>query len=58
MPDIRSLWREVASTCNEILILNYMINETKDRKEKFYLINQLAERFRDNAVPPGDVRGI
>mgnify|MGYP001142986611 FL=1 len=37
---------EVASTCNEILILNYMINETKDRKEKFYLINQLAERFR------------
>lgn len=23
-----------------------MINETKDRKEKFYLINQLAERFR------------
>ncbi len=37
---------EVASTCNEILLLNYMINEAKDRKEKFYLVNQLAERFR------------
>ncbi len=23
-----------------------MINEANDRKEKFYLINQLAERFR------------
>ena len=23
-----------------------MINEAKDRKEKFYLVNQLAERFR------------
>ena len=37
---------EVASTCNEILLLNYMITEAKDRKEKFYLVNQLAERFR------------
>ena len=37
---------EVASTCNEILVLNYMISETKDRDEKFYLVNQLAERFR------------
>ncbi len=30
---------EVASTCNEILLLNYMINEAKDRKEKFYMIH-------------------
>ena len=36
----------VASTWNEILLLNYMINEAKDRKGKFYLVNQLAERFR------------
>ena len=49
---------EVASTYNEILVLNYMINETNDRKEDFYLINQLAERFRTTLFLPGDVRGI
>lgn len=37
---------EVASTCNEVLFLNYMIGHAESKEEKFYLINQFLERFR------------
>src|SRR5690625_2791781 len=37
---------EVASTANEALLLDYMINNTKDKKERVYLINHYLESFR------------
>ncbi len=37
---------EVASTCNEALLMDYLLKETKDKKEKAYLINYFLEQFR------------
>lgn len=37
---------EVASTCNEALLMEYLLNKTKDRKERAYLINYFLEQFR------------
>ncbi|WP_226037646.1 oligoendopeptidase F [Aquibacillus saliphilus] len=37
---------EVASTCNEALLNEYMINNTKDKKEKLFLLNHFLEGFR------------
>ena len=37
---------EVASTCNEALLVNYLIDNSADRKEKMYLINYFLEQFR------------
>lgn len=37
---------EVASTVNEALLMDYMINNAKDRSEKMYLINYFMEQFR------------
>ncbi|MDL4842932.1 oligoendopeptidase F [Aquibacillus rhizosphaerae] len=37
---------EVASTCNEALLNEYMINQTTDEKEKLFLINNFLEGFR------------
>lgn len=37
---------EVASTCNEALLMNYLLNHTDDRKKKAYLINYFLEQFR------------
>jgi oligoendopeptidase F len=37
---------EVASTCNESLLIDYMIKHTKDKKEKAYLINHFLEKFK------------
>jgi oligoendopeptidase F len=37
---------EVASTVNEALLLNYLLQQTADPKEKQYLINQWLEQFR------------
>jgi len=37
---------EVASTCNEVLLINYLMNNTEDKKEKAYYINHLLEQFR------------
>lgn len=37
---------EVASTCNEALLVNYLISSSSDRKEKMYLINYFLEQFR------------
>lgn len=37
---------EVASTCNEALLMAHLIANSKDKKEKAYLINYHLEQFR------------
>lgn len=37
---------EVASTVNESLLIDYMINKAKNDQEKMYLINHYLEQFR------------
>lgn len=37
---------EVASTCNEALLIRYLMERTGDRKELLYLINHFLESFR------------
>lgn len=37
---------EVASTCNEALLMEYLLKKTTDKKEKAYLINYFLEQFR------------
>ncbi len=37
---------EVASTCNEALLIRHLMEKTKDPKEKKYLINHFLESFR------------
>ena len=37
---------EVASTCNEVLLMKYLLAKTTDKKERAYLINYFLEQFR------------
>lgn len=37
---------EVASTCNEALLMQYLLKNTEDKREKAYLINYFLEQFR------------
>ncbi len=37
---------EVASTCNEALLIHYLLEKTEDEKEKAYLINYFLEQFK------------
>lgn len=37
---------EVASTANEALLLDYMLNNVKNKNEKLYLLNHYLESFR------------
>jgi oligoendopeptidase F len=37
---------EVASTVNESLLMRYMLENTRDKKEKAYLLNHYLEEFR------------
>lgn len=37
---------EVASTVNEALLMEYLLNTTNDKKQKLYLINYFMEQFR------------
>lgn len=37
---------EVASTCNEALLMEYLLDRTTDRKERAYLVNYFLEQFR------------
>lgn len=37
---------EVASTCNEILLFNYLMKKTDDPAEKKYLLNQYLDMFK------------
>ncbi|MBR4659396.1 MAG: oligoendopeptidase F [Clostridia bacterium] len=37
---------EIASTCNEVLLVRYLLNNTTDKRERAYLINHFLESFR------------
>ena len=37
---------EVASTCNEVLLMEYLLNKTTDRRERAYLINHFLDSFK------------
>ena len=37
---------EVASTCNEALLMQYLLKNTEDKKQRAYLINDFLEQFR------------
>ena len=37
---------EVASTCNEALLMEYLLGKTVDKKERAYLINHFLEQFK------------
>ena len=37
---------EVASTCNEALLMEYLLSKTTDKKERMYLINHFLEQFK------------
>ncbi len=37
---------EVASTCNEALLMQYLLKKTTDKRERAYLINHFLEQFR------------
>ena len=37
---------EVASTCNEVLLMRYLLNRTTDKKERAYLINHFLDSFK------------
>ena len=37
---------EVASTCNEALLMEYLLKNTENKKEKMYLINYFLEQFK------------
>lgn len=37
---------EVASTCNEALLMNYLLKHTTDKKKKAYLLNHFLDQFR------------
>ncbi len=37
---------EVASTCNEALLIRYLLEKAEDKKERAYLLNHFLESFR------------
>lgn len=37
---------EVASTCNEVLLMKYLLSTTEDKNKRAYLINYFLEQFR------------
>ena len=37
---------EVASTCNEILLIRYLLDRTNDPKQRAYLINHFLDQFK------------
>ena len=37
---------EVASTCNEALLMEHLLSKTADKKERAYLINHFLEQFK------------
>ena len=37
---------EVASTCNEILLMRYLLGKTEDKKQRAYLINHFLDSFK------------
>ena len=37
---------EVASTCNEVLLMRHLLGKTRDKKERTYLINHFLDQFK------------
>jgi len=37
---------EVASTCNEALLINFLLDHAKEKQEKMFLLNHFMEQFR------------
>ena len=37
---------EVASTCNEVLLMRYLLSRTTDKRERAYLINHFLDQFK------------
>ncbi|MBQ0038014.1 MAG: oligoendopeptidase F [Clostridiales bacterium] len=37
---------EVASTCNEVLLMRHLLEKTTDKKERAYLINHFLDQFK------------
>lgn len=37
---------EVASTCNEVLLMEYLLKNTTDKKERAYLLNHYLDNFK------------
>lgn len=37
---------EVASTCNEVLLMRHLLSKTTDRRERAYLINHFLDQFK------------
>ncbi len=37
---------EVASTCNEVLLMRHLLNKTEDKKQRAYLINHFLDQFK------------
>ena len=37
---------EVASTCNEVLLMRYLLKHTENKKQKAYLINHFLDQFK------------
>ena len=37
---------EVASTCNEVLLMRHLLSKTTDKKERAYLINHVLDSFK------------
>jgi len=44
--DYKIFVAEVASTCNEILLLEYLLKNCTDKKEKAYLLNHYLDSFK------------
>lgn len=44
--DYKIFVAEVASTCNEALLMQYLLKNTSDKRERAYLINYFLEQFR------------
>lgn len=44
--DYRIFVAEVASTCNEALLIRYLLQETKDSEQKAYLLNYFLDKFK------------
>ena len=37
---------EVASTCNEVLLMRYLLGKTEDKRQRAYLINHFLDQFK------------
>ena len=41
---------EVASTCNEVLLMRYLLGKTTDKRERAYLINHFLDQFKGTST--------